>query len=855
MTVHLVSEPDVSLAAAIDCADAMRALNGRVIRTEVRRLHWLERWVGVPVWAKLECHQITGSFKYRGAWYRLGKLQSKHGIIAASAGNHGIAVAEVARRMNIRANICVPTTASRLKRERILATGQGLIEFGNSLEDATGHAIELAERRGWTFISPYNDPDIIAGQSTVGIELLQDAPDIDTMVVPVGGGGLACGIALGCKALGRKIRVIGVEPERYSSLSASMAHRTTHRVLHQPTIADGLAVNLEQDAITVNLALELIDQIVLLNEEEIAAATLSILFHEGLLVEPAGAASVLACIRLAERGLLTGPVGIPLCGGNLHHNTLSKIQHWPFSDPTCRRLLDLHGRSVEHEVPSRVFTAQIAPAVSGEAGSAADFLGHQFQHCLRQAAEIETKIDDYVAYGTTNKLAVPHDSVAFVRGILRDCRTLVERSSLRLALATADKAASDALALSEADLRTAMQGLATARGALEWRSAAYGQSRAMNFFELAAQDNPGVNYDRYEHGEVKRIEAQLLEQMNLPGDRFAVTVTSSGMAAYALIEAHLLRSRLGPGASIVTAPYVYFESAEQISSLPGLSIHPAAGYLVDDIVAATVVHRPTCLFVDPLVNNVDQRMVDIDELTVRLRHLSLAPMTLVIDGSMMSGTTGKTVLGSGDGIDVYYYESCSKYLQFGLDIVMAGAVVHSVEEKPRFDRLRRNLGLILYPTQALCFPQYSPGLYEERLRRIGRNAALVAHVLEADPIVSRLARVVHPALKSHPDHEIARKAGFGGGCVTFDFFRKGDGHRDQLNSLIEIALSEATGRGTSLVKGVSFGFTQPRISAAASMAEDDPPFLRLYAGDLSADQYQALCDGLSAAFAVWSAHQ
>jgi threonine dehydratase len=380
MTAYLASKPSVSSASLIDCADAVRALEGCVIRTEVRRLHWLERWVGVPVWAKLECHQITGSFKYRGAWYRLGKLPSKHGIIAASAGNHGLAVAEVARRMNIPANICVPTTASRLKRERILATGLGLIEFGKSLEEATAHATELAERQGWTFVSPYNDPDIIAGQSTVGVELLQDAPDIETMVVPVGGGGLACGIALGCRVLGRSIRVIGVEPERYGSLSASMAHRATHRVVHQPTIADGLAINLEPHAITVNLALELIDQIVLLSEEEIAAATLSILFHEGLLVEPAGAASVLACIRLAERGLLTGPLGIPLCGGNLHHNTLSKIQHWPFSDPTCRRLLDLHGRSVEHEAPPRVLTATISPATSGEAGSAADFLRHLRRH-------------------------------------------------------------------------------------------------------------------------------------------------------------------------------------------------------------------------------------------------------------------------------------------------------------------------------------------------------------------------------------------------------------------------------------------------------------------------------------------
>ena len=396
-------------------------------------------------------------------------------------------------------------------------------------------------------------------------------PEIEIFVAPVGGGGLVCGLALGARAIDRPVRVFGVEPEHYASLSASLKQQTSARVPHQPTIADGLAVNLEPESITVGLAEDLLEGIVQISEEELAAATLAVLFHESLLVEPAGAAAILGCVRLAAQGLLSGPVALPLCGGNLHHTTLARLQHWPFSLPICRDLLDLRGRPVERQPsPKVVISPPPAPTAIADT-SAVDFLYAQLGHCLAKANRFETKLADFTEFCRNRDLLLPQNAIDMLRGVAASSRALAEGALSRLARPPSGvDDLSDAVALCEADLRAAIQGLVAARNGLEWRSAAFGQSRVAQFFDVGSQDSPGVNYDRYEHADVKRIERQLAEAFGIQEDRLAVTVTSSGMASYALLKSHLLRSRFKPGTSVVVAPYLYFEAYEQIQSLPGL---------------------------------------------------------------------------------------------------------------------------------------------------------------------------------------------------------------------------------------------------------------------------------------------
>lgn len=828
----------------IDPRAAAVELHGKVLHTGVRRLPWLERLVGVPVWAKLEFQQHTGSFKYRGAYFAMLRGPQRRPVIAASAGNHGLAVAEVARQLGRRANICVPVVASRLKRERILATGAGLIEHGNSLEDATEHARALAEANDLHYISPYNNPDVIAGAATVAGEFLADVPTLRTVVAPVGGGGLISGIGIGAEAAGADIDLFGCEPQRYASVTSSLAADEIVRVVHQPTFADGLAVNLEADSITYPLVRRYVTGTIVLSEEELAASTYALLVHESLLVEPAGAAAVVACLRLAEQGRLTGPVGIPLCGGNLQHGALSRIQRFPYADAELVRLLDLRGRTVS-DMPVPLTRPIVAedPRQHAVADQRAD-LAEQLERCGKELQMTRRDIDEFVAYCVGNGLLADDAVIGQLVSATEQAMERIERQCGVLATYT-DQNPAEQLVLAEVVLRFGLATLAYVRSALEWCSPSYAQSRVAQFFNTGVQDSPTVNYERYENAAVQGVEAQLLDILGLPADEIGLSVTSSGMAAYSLVESFLLRTRLQPGCTVLLAPYIYFEASEQLTALPFVRFVRARGYGTDDLIDAVREHRPRCVFVDPVANTAQQRMIDLTAFLDRLREVVTERTTVVIDGTMVSGALAPSTLASDDRVEVLYYESCSKYLQLGLDAAMAGLVAYPVALRPHFERLRRNTGSILYRHHAELFPRFDRTFFRRRMLRIAGNALRVATRLHDDPAVRAAGQMSYPGHDSHPDVEIARTLPYAGGCVTFLFHDAGRNHRDELEPLLDHVLAKARGWGLHLTKGVSFGFSVPRISAAASMAESEPPFLRLYVGDRGGEQVDLLAEAMA----------
>jgi cystathionine beta-lyase/cystathionine gamma-synthase len=420
----------------------------------------------------------------------------------------------------------------------------------------------------------------------------------------------------------------------------------------------------------------------------------------------------------------------------------------------------------------------------------------------------------------------------------------------RWTLTSGEDGLADRFARAETVLRFGLATVAHVRGALEWCSPSYAQSRTVQFFDTGVQDSPTVNYERYESISVQRVESQLLEVLDLPADRYAVTATSSGMAAYSLLEAFLLRARLQPGDTVLRAPYIYFEADEQLSALPFIRCERTSGYGTEEIVADVLRYRPRCLLIDPLANTAQQRLIDVPAVLDRLRAEATGPLTVVIDGTMVSAVLPAEVLTGDDSeVEVLYYESCSKYLQLGLDAGMAGLVVHPVELRTHFDRLRRNTGSILYRHYAELFPQYDRAHFLRRMRRIGDNARRLAVLLEADPRVRELGTVYYPGTDGHPDIEIARKFPYAGGCVTYLYQEPGRNHYDELEPLLDRMLAEAELRGVHLTKGVSFGFSTPRVSAAASMAETEPPFLRIYAGDRDSEQVDVLAEIVANALA------
>lgn len=243
---------------------------------------------------KIETLQPTGSFKIRGALAALAAAPRDRLVVTASAGNHGLGVAEAARLLGRRVSVVVPETASPAKVERLRGFGVEVVLHGNGYDDAEAHALALADA-GALFVSPYNDPHVIAGQRTLAVELGAQIDGPMTVVVPVGGGGLLAGVALW--AAGQAdVRVVGVEAVASRALSASVAAGTVVNVTVEATLADGLAGGLETGSVTVPIAAEHVDAFVAVSEAELRAAMRFLAFEHGLVVEGAGAAAAAAVL-------------------------------------------------------------------------------------------------------------------------------------------------------------------------------------------------------------------------------------------------------------------------------------------------------------------------------------------------------------------------------------------------------------------------------------------------------------------------------------------------------------------------------------------------------------------------------
>jgi len=283
--------------------------------------------IGADVYFKRENLQYTGSFKLRGAANRLLTLtsaQKRAGCVTASSGNHGAAVAYAMHRLGIAGVIFVPEQTSPAKVEAIRSYGGDVRFFGTDGLDTEVHARDYAAVHGMFYVSPYNDPEVIAGQGTCGIEIAAALPQADTVYVAVGGGGLIGGVASVLKTGNPAIRIVGCQPEA----SAVMAHSVAAgRILEEssaPTLSDGTAGGIEQGAITFGLCSHLVDEFVIVSEAEIAAAMAQFIDYEHQLIE--GAAGVAVASMMKQASALGGQeVVVLICGGNVSRDTLKRI--------------------------------------------------------------------------------------------------------------------------------------------------------------------------------------------------------------------------------------------------------------------------------------------------------------------------------------------------------------------------------------------------------------------------------------------------------------------------------------------------------------------------------------------------
>lgn len=307
-----------------------REVVGRVARvTPMETSRFLGDRLGVPVYLKCENLQRTGSYKLRGAYHRIAALseaERARGVVAASAGNHAQGVAFAARELGIHATIFMPVGVALPKLDATRSYGADVVLSGNSIGETMEAAAAFAAESGAVIIPPFDHPDVVAGQGTLGLEILEQAPDATTIVVPIGGGGLVAGIASAAKQQaareGRTLRVIGVQAENAAPYIASLAAGEPRQVPVIPTIADGIAVYRPGE---LNFAIirETVDEVVTVSEDDIARALLVLLERAKLVVEPAGAVAVAAIMTGAVAS--DGPIVAVLSGGNIDPLLMQRV--------------------------------------------------------------------------------------------------------------------------------------------------------------------------------------------------------------------------------------------------------------------------------------------------------------------------------------------------------------------------------------------------------------------------------------------------------------------------------------------------------------------------------------------------
>ncbi len=296
------------------------------------------------VYLKTENLQITGSFKVRGSYYKISQLtdeEKSHGVVACSAGNHAQGVALAATKSGIKSVICLPDGAPISKVEATKRYGAEVCLVEGVYDDAYNKALSLRDEKGYTFIHPFNDESVIAGQGTIGLELFDQIPDLDAVVVPIGGGGLISGVAFTMKNLNPNIKVYGVQAAGAPSMYKSVKDGTIERLDSVSTIADGIAVK-EPGDLTYELCRQYVDEIVTVSDDEISAAILALIEQHKLIAEGAGAVAV-AAVMFDKIPIKGKKVACLVSGGNIDVTILSRVikRGLIMSGRSCQLLLEL----------------------------------------------------------------------------------------------------------------------------------------------------------------------------------------------------------------------------------------------------------------------------------------------------------------------------------------------------------------------------------------------------------------------------------------------------------------------------------------------------------------------------------
>ncbi len=366
-----------------DIQSAAQRIAGHVLSTPCVESKTLSQITGAQIYLKFENLQFTASFKERGACNKLSQLDlaTCKGVVAMSAGNHAQGVAHHAARLGLRSVIVMPLFTPGVKVENTRRLGAEVVLHGDTLDEARSHALKLAASQGLTLVHPYDDPAIVAGQGTVGLEMMQAVPDLDTLVIAIGGGGLIGGIATAAKAIKPSIDIIGVQAERFPAMYNAI--KGTALPQGASTIAEGIAVG-TPGTLPQQIIRALVSDLLLVDEGDIEQAIVMLLEIEKTLVEGAGAAGLAAVLKYPER-FKGKKVGLVLCGGNIDPLLLSSI---------IERGMVRAGRLARIRVGARDVPGSLAriTAIVSEAGANINEVKHQRAFTLQAAQNVDIEL-------------------------------------------------------------------------------------------------------------------------------------------------------------------------------------------------------------------------------------------------------------------------------------------------------------------------------------------------------------------------------------------------------------------------------------------------------------------------------
>ena len=295
-----------------------------IVKTPLTYSERLSNEINSNIFLKLENFQKTGSFKARGALNKILNINNSKDVVAASSGNHGAAVSYALSKKNMHGTIYVPENVKKSKVKNIESYGSKVVKFGDDCLDAENEAIRVSKENNLTFVSPYNDLDIVSGQGTIGVEILNDNNEIDVVFITVGGGGLISGVGSYLKSINPSIKVIGCSPVNSSIMINSIKKGKIINTESKDTLSDGSAGGVEEGSITFDICKELIDDYCLVSEDEISLQIKNSLNIDKMLIEGSAAVAIASAIKMKSQ-LVDKNVVIVICGGNIGSDTLKKI--------------------------------------------------------------------------------------------------------------------------------------------------------------------------------------------------------------------------------------------------------------------------------------------------------------------------------------------------------------------------------------------------------------------------------------------------------------------------------------------------------------------------------------------------